>query len=306
MVSPLVAEPPKRRPRALDSSHAFSTQREDDRESGLKHYRARSYDARPGRFVTKDPVRVPIDISTYAGFATQGRYTYAGLNPNSWTDPLGMYSIDPSCTKGQATVINKAMLQARIDVLVRWDEVSHRVAFSPFGDEEYIQPVLDRDELWAMLREPSDVVMGRPGEKDPLIKCGGLVAPKGGTVYAETSAEDLEITVNTNPDGFFASKLHPDLRAAVLIHEVGHVYWQFRHRNPTKSGARVADFNAAYLRAYGRGLLAPQEPVRNIKDSEGWFLQSVFYPESVEVSEEASFASGKRGAWILEWASGWK
>ena len=58
------------------------TGREYDPESGLYYYRARYYDPRAGRFLTRDPI----------GFAggDVNLYRYVHNNPVKWADPLGL------------------------------------------------------------------------------------------------------------------------------------------------------------------------------------------------------------------------
>ena len=60
------------------------TGREFDLETGLYYYRARYYDARAGRFVTKDPI----------GFdgGDVNLYVYVKNNPIIFTDPFGLKS----------------------------------------------------------------------------------------------------------------------------------------------------------------------------------------------------------------------
>jgi RHS repeat-associated protein len=57
------------------------TAREYDNETGLYFYRARYYDPRAGRFITRDPIGFKGGINFY---------TYAWNNPVNWTDPLGL------------------------------------------------------------------------------------------------------------------------------------------------------------------------------------------------------------------------
>jgi RHS repeat-associated protein len=59
------------------------TGREYDTETGMYFYRARYYDQKVGRFVTKDPI----------GFAGKdvNLYAYVGNNPGNWSDPLGLF-----------------------------------------------------------------------------------------------------------------------------------------------------------------------------------------------------------------------
>src|SRR5262249_22967781 len=67
-------------PRAVADRYGF-TQREKDSESGLLHFRARSYDPRLGRFVQNDPVR---------GNRPSKHYSYASNRPTGNIDPLGL------------------------------------------------------------------------------------------------------------------------------------------------------------------------------------------------------------------------
>lgn len=59
------------------------TGREYDAETGLYYYRARYYDARAGRFISKDPI----------GFdgGDTNLYAYVGNNPVNFIDPLGLF-----------------------------------------------------------------------------------------------------------------------------------------------------------------------------------------------------------------------
>jgi RHS repeat-associated protein len=63
------------------------TAREYDNETGLYFYRARYYDPKAGRFITKDPI----------GFAggDYNLYAYVGNNPLSAIDPSGTELISP-------------------------------------------------------------------------------------------------------------------------------------------------------------------------------------------------------------------
>jgi RHS repeat-associated protein len=60
------------------------TGREYDSDSGLYHYRARQYDANEGRFLSRDPIEKR---------GTRHLYLYAGNNPMSYRDPLGLFSM---------------------------------------------------------------------------------------------------------------------------------------------------------------------------------------------------------------------
>ena len=64
------------------------TGREYNPESGLYFYRARYYDPRAGRFITKDPI----------GFAGRDTnlYRYVWNSPTNWIDPYGLFAIAPA------------------------------------------------------------------------------------------------------------------------------------------------------------------------------------------------------------------
>ncbi|HRS88496.1 MAG TPA: RHS repeat-associated core domain-containing protein [Smithellaceae bacterium] len=59
------------------------TAREFDPETGLYYYRARYYDAKVGRFITRDPIGFEGGINQYA---------YVGNNPVNRIDPFGLFT----------------------------------------------------------------------------------------------------------------------------------------------------------------------------------------------------------------------
>jgi len=61
------------------------TAREYDNETGLYYYRARYYDPKAGRFITRDPI-------SFAG-GDVNLYAYVKNNPLNWIDPWGFNSI---------------------------------------------------------------------------------------------------------------------------------------------------------------------------------------------------------------------
>jgi len=67
---------------SISQPYAF-TGREYDSETGMYFYRARYYDPKVGRFVTKDPLGFGGGINVY---------NYVGANPINWGDPLGLLS----------------------------------------------------------------------------------------------------------------------------------------------------------------------------------------------------------------------
>jgi RHS repeat-associated protein len=61
------------------------TAREFDGEIGFHYYRARYYDHSLGRFLSEDPLQSDQGVNFYR---------YAGNNPLSWTDPMGLSDRD--------------------------------------------------------------------------------------------------------------------------------------------------------------------------------------------------------------------
>ena len=62
-------------------NRALFTGREYDQETGLYSYRARYYDSRIGRFLSRDPVGYTADLNLYR---------YVDHNPLTWVDPTGL------------------------------------------------------------------------------------------------------------------------------------------------------------------------------------------------------------------------
>jgi hypothetical protein len=116
---------------------------------------------------------------------------------------------------------------------------------------------------------------------------------------------DLEITLNTNPNAFFAASTTRRKRAAILLHETAHYYWWKNFWRTTPKGKKViTSFNLAYQDMHGRGMLAPDENLRATSDSEGWWLQAVFFIDTVNIRQESAIL-GRRPGWIVEGAPGW-
>lgn len=68
------------------------TAREYDSESYLYYYRARYYDPKAGRFITKDPIGF--------GGGDVNLYAYVQNDPVNWVDPLGLDATNWSNTDG--------------------------------------------------------------------------------------------------------------------------------------------------------------------------------------------------------------
>lgn len=87
------------RPRARRRSHSFASQRENDPESALMHYRARSYDPRTGRFPAQDPILPERAASQYSDLRN---------TPIMARDPLGTRARDDTEGKVQKTIIQES------------------------------------------------------------------------------------------------------------------------------------------------------------------------------------------------------
>jgi len=68
----------------LDQPFTF-TGREYDPETGLYYYRARYYDPKAGRFISKDPIGF--------GGGDLNLFRYVGNDPANFTDPSGLFAI---------------------------------------------------------------------------------------------------------------------------------------------------------------------------------------------------------------------
>ena len=101
------------------------TAREYDSETGMYFYRARYYDPKVGRFVTKDPI----------GFAGDdvNLYNYVGANPINWIDPEGLYK-DYTNKGGPGDVDNPTIRNAK-DTLEKGGENARERARKILQDE---------------------------------------------------------------------------------------------------------------------------------------------------------------------------
>jgi RHS repeat-associated protein len=66
------------------------TAREYDNETGLYYYRARYYDPKAGRFITRDPI-------SFAG-GDGNLYGYVENNPINFVDPFGLINLGKTAT----------------------------------------------------------------------------------------------------------------------------------------------------------------------------------------------------------------
>jgi RHS repeat-associated protein len=77
------------------------TARESDTETGLYYYRARYYDPSSGRFISEDPVGLRgLDVNFYR---------YVRNQPNHYTDPIGLVTIDPTFNSDCLPALNRAL-----------------------------------------------------------------------------------------------------------------------------------------------------------------------------------------------------
>jgi len=74
------------------------TGREYDSETGMYFYRARYYDQKAGRFVTKDPI-------SFAG-GDVNLYAYVGNDPVNWGDPYGLVDMPRALRAGAGVIGN--------------------------------------------------------------------------------------------------------------------------------------------------------------------------------------------------------
>jgi len=79
---------------SLDQPFTF-TGREYDPETGLYYYRARYYDPKAGRFISKDPI----------GFlgGDVNLFRYVGNDPGNWVDPFGLLNFSDAYSRIEGT-----------------------------------------------------------------------------------------------------------------------------------------------------------------------------------------------------------
>ncbi|MBI5748484.1 MAG: hypothetical protein HZA00_05105 [Nitrospinae bacterium] len=75
------------------------TAREYDRETGLYYYRARYYDPKMGRFISKDPFPGLTNLPQ-----TLNHYSYVGNNPVKFIDPFGLSSLTYNFNTGSLSL----------------------------------------------------------------------------------------------------------------------------------------------------------------------------------------------------------
>ncbi len=84
---------PRSKPSQLASRHGFTSQRENDDESALMHFRARSYDPRTGRFLERDPILTNL---------VEKHYTFVSNAPTTGKDPTGLQQVASEPPAGSA------------------------------------------------------------------------------------------------------------------------------------------------------------------------------------------------------------
>ncbi len=154
---------------SVSDRYGFS-QREKDSESGLMHYRARSYDPRIGRFLSKDPIR---DRRPTA------HYVYASNRPTSNVDPMGEQDSEYDRVLQSSRHALKLLLE-------RYREESDPTKMARFGElyeEHYLSHI-------AALREATKHLSGSSIQRH-------LKALRGTTPYAEFQVgADIETDIN--------------------------------------------------------------------------------------------------------------
>jgi RHS repeat-associated protein len=90
-----------------------------ERDGNEYYYRARYYDARIGRFLSEDPLKIAVASGAGDVTAATGNgalYAYVEDNPLNYTDPFGLYSIDPSCDKPP---FNRRIIEQAVQRLIK-------------------------------------------------------------------------------------------------------------------------------------------------------------------------------------------
>jgi RHS repeat-associated protein len=108
------------------------TGREYDEETSLYYFRARYYDPRTGKFLTRDPIGFAGgDTNVYRYVDSVGkplldtnRYRYVGNDPVNWVDPFGLYR-------------SHWLLRATVPGQIAWDE-----AMTAYEEGDYLSASL--------------------------------------------------------------------------------------------------------------------------------------------------------------------
>ena len=181
------------------------TGKEVDEETGLYYFGARYYDPRISLWYGVDPMaeKYP-DISPYA-------YTYN--NPIKYTDPTGMYIVDPSVSKASSALAK--YLKNNIAELLKSDRlVKGMMKYGQFQSKQ-------------------DLLKALTNDKGPLIKVD-QVANSGDGYYS--GGKDGSITIDIDLIERFNNASPEDKQAAFLdiistvLHETVH-YGDWQDQN---------------------------------------------------------------------------
>jgi RHS repeat-associated protein len=161
------------------------TAREFDPETNLYYHRARYYDPNVGRFLTEDPVG-------FRGW-DMNFYRYVRNRPNSYTDPIGLVTIDPTFNEDCLPALKKAL------DIVRKLPKKCDCAFKRIGSHRSLRQLVD---------DPNITIHYDP---EP--------PPKGSTEDAYTLQGDTH-NIWTHP---FPCRMGRWSLAAMLVHELVHI-----------------------------------------------------------------------------------
>jgi RHS repeat-associated protein len=117
------------------------TGRENDPETGLYYYRARYYDPRAGRFITKDPIRFAAgDVNLYR-YVQNNPVNFIdpdGLSPVGWVIKLTKTGYKKICSLGSTTEARTARRQGE-DVLARDRQMAKAIEKGSFGGQDIMR-----------------------------------------------------------------------------------------------------------------------------------------------------------------------
>jgi RHS repeat-associated protein len=191
---------------ALVNSFQY-TGRDYDPETGLHYYRARYYDSNVGRFISEDSARVEVDLSWYE---------YAGNNPTNYVDGSGFRkSRPPQLVPGTAEEYWAPFQGGFMEAL--------RLLNSKPCQDYFVKACPGKDPVKTLQNSQYDFVslssgVGAqtnipardPGHVDVDINSNGaFIETKGNTAtFAKTHVVNFGDLI--------------DLRAIILLHELGH------------------------------------------------------------------------------------
>ena len=210
------------------------TGREYDTETGLYHYRRRSYNPGTGRFTTADPFP-----GTRTSPQSFHRYSYVENNPINRLDPFGLRA-------------ERAEPPSRLDQLQSFNTPSGGGGGGGGGDQEESE---GRMSMVRAINEIAKLPFGQSNRGDPIVDQLREAYHEDRLGFADLNPEELDTDDPVTLGGYFPSsrtiRIDPDFVSpselpGVLAHEGTHMVLDERGHPYNFSNERRA-FDSGYL-----------------------------------------------------------